>query len=44
VARERKASLVVVGSHHHGILARLAGADVGEEIKRSAVAEVLVVE
>jgi nucleotide-binding universal stress UspA family protein len=44
VARDRKASLIVVGSHHHGFLARLAGADVGEEIKRSAVAEVLVVE
>jgi nucleotide-binding universal stress UspA family protein len=44
VARDRKASLVVVGSHHHGFPARLAGADVGDEIKRSAVAEVLVVE
>lgn len=44
VARDRKASLVVVGSHHHGLLARLVGADVAAEVKRSAGADVLVVE
>ena len=44
LARDRKASLVVVGSHHHGFLAKLVGADVAAEVKRSAGADVLVVE
>ena len=44
VARDRSASLVVVGSHHHGFLAKLVGADVAAEVKRSAGADVLVVE
>ena len=44
VARDRKASLVVVGSHHHSFLAKLVGADVAAEVKRSAGADVVVVE
>lgn len=44
VARDRKASLVVVGSHHHSFLAKLVGSDVAEEVKRHAGADVLVVE
>jgi nucleotide-binding universal stress UspA family protein len=44
VARERKASLVVVGSHHHGFLAKLVGSDVAAEVKRRAGADVVVVE
>src|SRR5688572_9461932 len=42
VARDRGASLVVVGSHHHGFLAKLVGADVAAEVKRHAGADVLV--
>ncbi len=44
VARDRSASLVVVGSHHHGFLAKLVGSDVAAEVKRHAGADVLVVE
>ena len=44
VARDRGASLVVVGSHHHGFLAKLVGTDVAAEVKRHAGADVLVVE
>jgi nucleotide-binding universal stress UspA family protein len=44
VARDRGASLVVVGSHHHGFLARLVGEDVAAEVKRHAGSDVLVVE
>ena len=43
VARDREASLVVVGSHHHGFLAKLVGNDVAAEVKRHAGADVLVV-
>jgi nucleotide-binding universal stress UspA family protein len=44
VARDRNASLVVVGSHHHGFLAKLVGSDVAAEVKRRAGADVLVVD
>jgi nucleotide-binding universal stress UspA family protein len=44
VARDRQASLVVVGSHHHGFLAKLVGQDVAAEVKRHAGADVVVVE
>jgi nucleotide-binding universal stress UspA family protein len=44
VARDRKASLVVVGSYRHGFLAKLVGEDVAAEVKRHAGADVLVVE
>jgi nucleotide-binding universal stress UspA family protein len=44
VARDRGASLVVVGTHHHGFLSKLVGNDVAAEVKRHAGADVLVVE
>jgi universal stress protein A len=43
-AREQKADLVVVGSHHHGLLSRVLGGDVAAEVKRSAGCDVIVVE
>ena len=44
VAREERASLVVLGSHHHGLLGRLLGPDVATEVERSLGAGVLLVE
>lgn len=44
VARERRASFVVLGAHHHGLFARLVGADVAAEVERQAGAGVIVVE
>ena len=44
VVRDHGASLLVVGSHHHGFLAKLVGTDVAAEVKRHAGADVLVVE
>ena len=43
-ARERKADVVVVGSHHHGFFSRVFGGDVAAEVKRSAGCDVIVVE
>jgi nucleotide-binding universal stress UspA family protein len=43
-ARDRHADVVVVGSHHHGFLARAFGADVAAEVKRSAGCDVIVVD
>jgi nucleotide-binding universal stress UspA family protein len=43
-ARDRDAALVVVGSHHHGLLGRLLGTDVAAEVKRQAGCEVIAVE
>jgi nucleotide-binding universal stress UspA family protein len=43
-ARDRKADVVVVGAHHHGLLSRLFGTDVPAEVKRSAGCDVIVVE
>jgi nucleotide-binding universal stress UspA family protein len=43
-AQERAAEVVVVGSHHHGLLSRLLGADVAAEVVRSAGCEVIVVD
>jgi nucleotide-binding universal stress UspA family protein len=43
-ARDRKAQLVVLGSHHHGLFSRLLGTDVASEVKRSAGCDVVVVE
>ena len=43
-ARERKARLIVVGTHHHGFLSRVFGADVAADVRREADCEVLVVE
>jgi nucleotide-binding universal stress UspA family protein len=42
-ARDRNASLVIVGSHHHGFLSRLMGGDVAAEVKRQLGADVIVV-
>lgn len=44
VARERGASLIVLGAHHHGLFAALVGTDVPGEVKRRAGADVLVAE
>jgi nucleotide-binding universal stress UspA family protein len=44
VAHERKAELIVVGSHHHAFLGRLLGNDVAAEVKRRAECDVIVVE
>jgi nucleotide-binding universal stress UspA family protein len=41
-ARERGADLIVIGSHHHGRLARILGPDVATQIKRDAGCEVIV--
>jgi nucleotide-binding universal stress UspA family protein len=43
-ARDRGASLIVVGAHHHGLFGRLLGADVGAEVRREAGCDVLSVE
>jgi nucleotide-binding universal stress UspA family protein len=43
-AREHKARLIVVGTHHHGFLSRVFGADVTGDVRREADCEVLVVE
>ena len=43
VARERNASLVVLGEHHRGLFAALVGTDVPGEVKRRSGADVLVV-
>lgn len=44
VATDRGASLVVLGSHHHGFAARLLGTDVATEVKRRLGADLVVVE
>jgi nucleotide-binding universal stress UspA family protein len=41
-ARDRGAELIVVGSHHHGLLARVFGPDVATQVKRDAGCEVIV--
>lgn len=43
-ARDRGASKIIVGSHHHGLLARLLGEDVAGAVKREADCDVIVVE
>jgi nucleotide-binding universal stress UspA family protein len=43
-ARDHNARLVVLGSHHHSWLSRLAGGDVAAQVKRDAGCDVLVVE
>ena len=44
VARERDASLIVLGEHHHSLFAALVGTDVPGEVKRRSGADVLVVD
>ena len=41
-ARERGAELIVIGSHHHGFLARVLGPDVATQVKRDAGCDVIV--
>lgn len=41
-AKDRGAELIVVGSHHHGRLARLLGPDVATQVKRDAGCDVIV--
>jgi nucleotide-binding universal stress UspA family protein len=43
-ARDRRAKLIVLGAHHHGLFSRLFGADVGGQVKRDAGCDVLVVD
>jgi nucleotide-binding universal stress UspA family protein len=41
-AQERGAKLIVIGSHHHGLLARVLGPDVATQVKRDAGCDVIV--
>ena len=41
-AKERGAELIVIGEHHHGLLARLLGPDVTNQVKRDAGCDVIV--
>jgi nucleotide-binding universal stress UspA family protein len=43
IAKERHATLIVVGSHHHGFFGRLFGADVTGEVQRDAGCDVIAV-
>jgi nucleotide-binding universal stress UspA family protein len=42
-AKERKATLIVVGEHHHGFFGRLLGQDVTGEVQREAGCDVIAV-
>ena len=44
LARELHADVIVLGSHHHGLLSRVLGTDVAAEVKRSVDSDVIVVE
>jgi len=44
VARDRNADLVVLGSHHHGLITRLFNFDVASEVEHQLGAETVVVE
>ena len=41
-ARDRGAKLIVIGSHHHGLFARVLGPDVATQVKRDAGCDVIV--
>ncbi|HEY7207498.1 MAG TPA: universal stress protein [Gaiellaceae bacterium] len=43
-ARDRGATLVVLGAHHHGFFGRLFGEDVAAEVRNELGAETVVVE
>ena len=43
VAKDRGASTIVVGHHHHSMLGRLFGTDVAADVRRDADCEVVVV-
>ncbi len=42
-ARAARASVIIMGEHHHSFLGRLFGADVAAQVRRHADCEVLVV-
>jgi nucleotide-binding universal stress UspA family protein len=44
VAKERGASTIVVGHHHHSMLGRLFGTDVAADVQRDAECEVVLVD
>ncbi len=44
VARDQRAELIVLGSHHHSLLGRLFGQDVAAAVKHEAGCDVLVVD
>jgi nucleotide-binding universal stress UspA family protein len=44
VAKERRATAIVVGHHHHGMLGRLFGSDVAADVQREADCAVIVVD
>jgi len=41
-AKRIRASVIVLGEHHHGLLAGLFGADVGEAVQREAGCDVVL--
>jgi nucleotide-binding universal stress UspA family protein len=41
-AKDRGAGLIVIGSHHHSLLARIFGPDVATQVKRDAGCDVIV--
>jgi nucleotide-binding universal stress UspA family protein len=43
-AKDRGAKLIVIGSHHHSLFARILGPDVATQVKRDAGCDVIVVE
>jgi nucleotide-binding universal stress UspA family protein len=43
IAKEKKASLIVIGEHHHGFFSKLLGSDVSGEIQRDAGCDVITV-
>jgi nucleotide-binding universal stress UspA family protein len=43
-ARDRDASLIVIGADHHGFFGRLFGSDVESEVRRAADCDVIVVD
>ena len=43
-AKDRKAELIVIGSHHHSLFARILGPDVATQVKRDAGCDVIVAE
>ncbi len=44
LAKDRGAGLIVIGSHHHGFFGRLFGLDVGDDLKKHAGCDVVVVD
>lgn len=44
IAGERRASAIVVGHHHHGMLGRLFGTDVAADVEREADCTVILVD